>query len=56
MILGKRLGMQDLRMFVVILVLSFEFLPTEEDNDPWAAEEEIFRHPKQSLVRLKALN
>lgn len=49
--------MQDLRVFVVILVLSFEFLPVEgsKEGDDWAAEEEIFRHPKHSLVRLKAL-
>lgn len=47
--------MQDLRVFVATLVLSFEFLPIPEEEDSWAAEEEIFRHPKHSLVRLKAL-
>jgi hypothetical protein len=47
--------MQDLRVFVVILLLSFEFLPVSKECDDWAAEEEIFRHPKHSLVSLKAL-
>jgi hypothetical protein len=52
---GKRVGMQNLRVFVVILVLGFEFLTVSKDDDDWAAEEEIFRHPRHSLVRLKAL-
>lgn len=51
--IGKRLAMHDLRVFVVILVLSFEFLPVPEDD--WTAEEAIFRYPKHAPVKLRAL-
>lgn len=47
--------MYDLRVFVIILVLSFEFLPVPEEADDWAAEEAIFRYPKQAQLRLRAL-
>lgn len=47
--------MNDLRVFIVILVLSFEFLPVPEEVDDWTAEEAIFRYPKQAPVRLRAL-
>lgn len=47
--------MQDLRVFIVILVLSFEFLPVSKEADDLAAEEAIFRYPKHAPVNLRAL-
>lgn len=52
---GKRLAMQDLRVFVVVLVLSFEFLPVPEEAGGWQAEEAIFRYPKHAPVMLKSV-
>lgn len=48
--------MLDLRVFVVVLVLNFKFLPIPDEQDSWAADEAIFQCPKQALVRLEALD
>lgn len=48
--------MHDLRVFVVILVLCFEFLPVSSKGaDDWTAEEAIFRYPKHAAVKLRTL-
>ncbi|KAI6354317.1 hypothetical protein MCOR25_008671 [Pyricularia grisea] len=49
---GKRLAMLNLRVFIVILVFSFKFMPIPESKDDWSADEAIFRSPKQCLVKL----
>ncbi|KAH7461729.1 hypothetical protein FOMA001_g18908 [Fusarium oxysporum f. sp. matthiolae] len=52
---GRRLAMQDLRIFVVLLVLNFEFLPLPGELRDLTGEEAVFRHPKQAMVKLKII-
>ncbi|KAI6470699.1 hypothetical protein MCOR17_003411 [Pyricularia oryzae] len=42
---GKRLAMLDLRVFIIVLVLEFRFMPIPENRNDWSAEEGIFRSP-----------
>jgi len=55
MVLGKRLAMQELRIVMVVLTLSFEFLPLPEELDSMWADEAVFRKPEMCHVRLRAL-
>lgn len=52
---GKRLAMQELRIFVFHLVYNFEFLPLPEELQDMSASERIFRQPNMCHVRLKKL-
>lgn len=45
----------EFRVFIVLLVLNFEFLPLPEDLRSMKATEKIFREPDTPYVRLKAL-
>jgi len=53
--IGKRLAMMELRIVITTLALKFEFLALPENLTSMAAEETIFRKPKTTYVRLKAL-
>jgi len=52
---GKRLAMLEMRIIVVTLILNFEFLPLPEELSGLEAEEEVFRKPKTSFAKLRAL-
>lgn len=54
-LLGRRLAVMEYRMFVVLLILNFEFLPLPDGVNGWSATEEIFRHPDFPYVKLKVL-
>lgn len=52
---GKRLAMQELRIFIFHLMYNFEFLPLPEELQDMSASERIFRQPNMCHVRLKKL-
>ncbi|KAF2758044.1 cytochrome P450 [Pseudovirgaria hyperparasitica] len=52
---GKRLAMYELRIFVALLVLNFEFLPLDDEFRNLCGQEAVFRHPKQAFVKLRSL-
>ncbi|KAK1834067.1 cytochrome P450 3A24 [Podospora conica] len=52
---GKRLAMQELRIFIFHLMYNFEFLPLPEELQDMSAQERIFRQPNMCHVRLKKL-
>ena len=52
---GKRLAVMEFRIFVVLLVLSFEFLELPEEMSSLEAIEKIFREPKKPFVRVRAV-
>ena len=45
----------EFRVFIVLLVLNFEFLPLPEDLRSMKATEKIFREPDMPYVKLRAL-
>jgi hypothetical protein len=47
--------MMELRIMVVLLVLSFEFLPLPEEYQSMAATEKVFREPKFPFAKIRAL-
>jgi cytochrome P450 len=48
---GKKLAMQQLRIFVVLLIWNFEFLPVPDElNSPWG-HQKILRPPQQCYIR-----
>ena len=47
--------MIEFRIMVVLLVLSFEFLPLPEEYKSMAAKEKIFREPDFPFARIRAL-
>ncbi|KAF4820912.1 Cytochrome P450 monooxygenase TRI13 [Colletotrichum siamense] len=50
---GRKLAMQQLRIFLVLLVWNFEFLPVPDMlNSPWG-HQKILRPPQQCYVRLR---
>ncbi|KAF9870960.1 cytochrome p450 [Colletotrichum karsti] len=50
---GRKLAMQQLRIFLVLLVWNFEFLPVPDDlNSRWG-HQKILRPPQQCYVRLR---
>ncbi|KAJ4302484.1 hypothetical protein N0V88_002629 [Collariella sp. IMI 366227] len=53
---GRKLAMMDFRIVVVLLILSFEFLPLPEEYQSMAAIEKVFREPKFPYAKLKALS
>ncbi|KAK0751289.1 cytochrome P450 [Schizothecium vesticola] len=52
---GKRLAMQELRIFIFHLMYNFEFLPLPEELQDMSASERIFRQPNMCHVRLRKL-
>jgi hypothetical protein len=52
---GRKLAMMELRIMVVLLVLSFEFLPLPEEYQSMAATEKVFREPKFPFAKIRAL-
>ena len=52
---GKRLAMQELRIMITLLVLSFEFEPVPQNLNSMRGIELMFRKPEQCYVRLKTL-
>lgn len=53
--IGRRLATMEYRIFVVLLILNFEFLPLPEHLSGWSAQEKIFRHPDYPYVMVKVL-
>ena len=47
--------MIEFRIMVVLLVLSFEFLPLPEEYKSMAAKEKIFREPDFPFARIRVL-
>jgi len=52
---GKKLAYQELYLFLVILVLNFEFLPLPEELQGMSGTEAIFRKPKICHVNLSVI-
>ncbi|KAB5578101.1 cytochrome P450 [Coniochaeta sp. 2T2.1] len=50
---GKKLAMQQLRIFLFLLVWNFEFLPVPEALNSLSGIQKILRHPQQCYVRLR---
>lgn len=53
--IGRKIGEMELRINIVLLILSFEFLPLPEELRTMSAHERIFRHPDAPYVRLRPL-
>jgi hypothetical protein len=45
----------EIKMVLVLLVLSFEFLPLPEELDSLAAVEKIFREPAFPYAKIRVL-
>ncbi|GAB1313437.1 hypothetical protein MFIFM68171_03647 [Madurella fahalii] len=52
---GRKLAMIEFKIVVVLLVLSFEFLPLPEEYKSMAATERIFREPNFPFAKIRAL-
>ncbi len=52
---GRKLAVMELRMVMVLLVLSFEFLPLPAELDSLAAVEKIFREPAFPYANIRVL-
>ncbi|TWU78561.1 hypothetical protein ED733_003365 [Metarhizium rileyi] len=52
---GKKLAMQELRVIIALLVLSFKFEPIPEALDGCQGRTKALRAPKQAFVRLTSL-
>lgn len=52
---GQKLAMQELRVMIVLLVLSFRFDPVPDALNSPAGRQKALRVPQQCLVRLSAL-
>lgn len=50
-IIGQRLARMELRIMIVMLVLSFEFKPVPEEYASFRAEEVINRGPHITYIR-----
>ena len=55
MLSGKQLAMQDMRIMLVLLVLSFEFLPLPEALNSPCGQQRVLRTAQQCLIKLSAL-
>lgn len=53
--IGRRLAEMELRIMIVLLILSVEFLPLPEEYRSLAAIEKVFREPKYPYARLRIL-
>jgi hypothetical protein len=53
--IGRRLAEMELRIMIVLLILSVEFLPLPEEYRSFAAIEKVFREPKYPYARLRIL-
>ncbi|KAL1869130.1 hypothetical protein Daus18300_005666 [Diaporthe australafricana] len=53
--LGVKLARMEFRIVVVLLILSFEFLPLPEEFRTTSCTEKIFRQPDTPYARLRAL-
>ena len=52
---GRKLAVMEIKMVLVLLVLSFEFLPLPEELDSLAAVEKIFREPAFPYAKIRVL-
>ncbi|KAL2270796.1 hypothetical protein VTJ83DRAFT_167 [Remersonia thermophila] len=52
---GRRMAQMELRIMVVLLILTFEFLELPEEHQSMAAIEGVFREPKHPYARLRIL-
>jgi hypothetical protein len=56
MFIGRKLAMQELRLMIVLLVLSFRFLPLSSDKlRNMAGQQKVLRSPQRCYVRLEIL-
>lgn len=52
---GRKLAMMEFKIVVVLLILTFEFLPLPEEYKSMAAIEKIFREPNFPYAKIRAL-
>ncbi|KAI1135339.1 cytochrome P450 [Hypoxylon sp. FL0543] len=52
---GRRLAMMELRIMIVLTVMSFKFLPVPPELNSFQAVEELLRTPQQCFVKLEAV-
>ncbi|KAG7286273.1 hypothetical protein NEMBOFW57_008581 [Staphylotrichum longicolle] len=52
---GRKLAMMEFKIVVVLLVLTFEFLPLPEEYKSMGAIEKIFREPNFPYAKIRAL-
>ncbi|KAI2463749.1 cytochrome P450 [Annulohypoxylon bovei var. microspora] len=51
---GRRLAMMELRIMIVLTMMSFKFLPIPPELNSFEAHEQLLRTPRQCFVKLEA--